>query len=63
MVDLSDNLLQNVAANTFNGLTKENIQVDLYENPLLCDCSMAPFRRWSDEVRLVINYVAIFGFN
>ena len=51
VIDLSDNLLQSIPPRTFDGLTKENIQIDLYENPLLCDCSMAPFRQWSDQVR------------
>lgn len=56
-LDLSDNLLETIAANTFDGMAKENLEVNLYENPLNCNCSMRGLKSWIDNVSKETSYM------
>jgi len=58
-LDLSDNKLTTLTEDNFGEISKESLEIDLYENPLRCDCSSASFRRWYDDVSFRVTFVFI----
>ena len=58
-LDLSDNKLTTLTKDNFGEISKESLEIDLYENPLRCDCSSASFRRWYDDVSFMFIFVFI----
>ncbi|CAK8686185.1 unnamed protein product [Clavelina lepadiformis] len=49
-MDFSDNLLETLPQSLFSDLNKESLNIDLYENPLNCNCSLSWFKTWTNEL-------------
>ncbi|XP_039264697.2 uncharacterized protein LOC120340487 [Styela clava] len=51
LLDLSDNLLETLPPGVFDSLhDEEQVSVEMYENPIRCDCSLRWLKLWSDNL-------------
>ena len=49
-IELSENKLSRFEEGTFDGLKVEELRIEFYENPIICDCKMKWFKQWHDQV-------------
>ncbi|XP_076821886.1 uncharacterized protein LOC143468498 isoform X2 [Clavelina lepadiformis] len=49
-LDLSDNLIESLRAGTFTKLGKPLLKINLYENPLNCNCSLRWLKQFENEL-------------
>lgn len=52
-LDITDNLLERLPDNVFSHMEDDQLIIELYENPFMCDCDMAWFKRWIDGVSIL----------
>ena len=60
LIDLSDNKISDLPQGAFTGISRENVQINLYENRLNCSCSLAWLKTWTNHVRIIVFFNAIY---
>ena len=54
-LDLSENNITWIHSDAFSTLSQERLTVELWGNPILCDCNMKEFKAWIEEVNLCLK--------
>ena len=51
-LDLSDNQIRSLSEGVFNSLVSIELDINLYQNPIQCDCSMKWLQDWKAAVSI-----------
>lgn len=49
-IDLSENMIERLPVGIFNPLLRDGLQIELWMNPIVCDCRMQWFKQWIEQV-------------
>jgi len=52
-VTFSENKIQTLTAGTFNDISEERLNIDLWENDFMCDCKMKGFKAWIESMNAI----------
>ena len=49
-IELNDNNIATIKEGSFEGIKHEEMKIEMYENPINCDCHLSWFKDWHKEV-------------
>jgi len=61
-IDLSGNLISSLPAGVFDPLVADSFTVELWENPIQCDCRLQWLQTWMETVRKIPERFFAFVF-